>query len=102
MTKLLKAFSKNRASAPKTLVIPSVKSKQGSTKHYPRYNIDKEPLIMALQRTTDPPVSSNVNICKHYFLKNRHVRTIKKLTILFVTGLDDLHSRHLIDDEASN
>ena len=47
MSQLLKSFFKNRASAPKTLVIPSVKSKQGSTKHYPCYNINKEQLIMA-------------------------------------------------------
>ena len=40
-------FKKIEASAPKTLVIPSITSKQGSTKHYPRYNIDQEPLIMA-------------------------------------------------------
>ena len=40
-------LQKKEASTPKTLVLPSVKSKHGSTKHYPRYNIDKEPLIMA-------------------------------------------------------
>ena len=40
-------FQKIEASAPKLLVLPSVKSKHGSTKHYPHYNIDKQPLIMA-------------------------------------------------------
>lgn len=31
----------------KTHVIPSLNSKQGSTNHFPCYNIDKDPLIMA-------------------------------------------------------
>ena len=48
-TIITEAFDRQRQSqaAPSSLIVPQIPRKPGSTKHYPRYDVDNDPLVKA-------------------------------------------------------